>query len=81
MTSASWKVAVARWSDERTAKLLRLRKSGLSFDKIGPMLGVTKNAAIGKWDRMHRKRLDLRRSGVPRDMWTEERLTEKWRKK
>lgn len=44
------------WTPEALARLFDLRASGLSFDKIGPMMGMSKNAALG----MHRRQCEKR---------------------
>lgn len=49
------------WTPEALDRLFDLRASGLSFDKIGPMMGVSKNAALG----MHRRQCQKRGIVVP----------------
>lgn len=52
------------WTAERVAELSRLWESGYSASAIGKMLGVTKNAVVGK---AHRMRLESRPSPIRRD--------------
>lgn len=40
------------WTDERVARLRELVAEGLPYSEIGNRLGVTKNAALGKADRL-----------------------------
>lgn len=40
------------WTDERVARLRELVAEGLSYSEIGKRLGITKNAALGKADRL-----------------------------
>ncbi|HSR71027.1 MAG TPA: GcrA family cell cycle regulator [Kiloniellales bacterium] len=52
------------WTDERVAELSRLWTSGYSASAIGKILGVSKNAVVGK---AHRMRLQSRPSPIRRD--------------
>lgn len=52
------------WTDERVAELTRLWESGYSASAIGRLLGVSKNAVVGK---AHRLRLQSRPSPIRRD--------------
>ncbi len=52
------------WTEERVEELSRLWASGYSASAIGRMLGVTKNAVVGK---AHRMRLESRPSPIRRD--------------
>jgi GcrA cell cycle regulator len=52
------------WTDERVAELSRLWETGYSASAIGKMLGVSKNAVVGK---AHRMRLEARPSPIRRD--------------
>ncbi len=52
------------WTEERVTELSRLWASGYSASAIGRMLGVTKNAVVGK---AHRMRLEARPSPIRRD--------------
>lgn len=52
------------WSEERIAELSRLWASGYTASAIGRMLGVSKNAVVGK---AHRMRLQARPSPIRRD--------------
>lgn len=49
------------WTDERVAELARLWDSGQSASAIGRILGVSKNAVVGK---AHRLRLSSRPSPI-----------------
>ncbi len=49
------------WTDERISELARLWESGQSASVIGRLLGVTKNAVVGK---AHRMRLASRPSPI-----------------
>lgn len=55
------------WTDERVEELSRLWASGYSASAIGRMLGVSKNAVVGK---AHRMRLESRPSPIRRDQRT-----------
>jgi len=52
------------WTDERVAELTRLWETGYSASAIGRLLGVSKNAVVGK---AHRLRLQSRPSPIRRD--------------
>lgn len=52
------------WTDERVAELSKLWETGYSASAIGKMLGVSKNAVVGK---AHRMRLEARPSPIRRD--------------
>jgi len=52
------------WTDERISELSRLWDSGYSASAIGRMLGVSKNAVVGK---AHRMRLASRPSPIRRE--------------
>lgn len=52
------------WTDERVSELSRLWELGYSASAIGRMLGVSKNAVVGK---AHRMRLESRPSPIRRD--------------
>jgi len=52
------------WTEERIAELSRLWDTGYSASAIGKMLGVSKNAVVGK---AHRMRLEARPSPIRRD--------------
>ena len=52
------------WTDERIAELSKLWDTGYSASAIGKMLGVSKNAVVGK---AHRMRLAARPSPIRRD--------------
>ena len=41
------------WNDRLDAKLLKLKREGLSFTEIGEQIGVTRNAAIGRFHRLN----------------------------
>jgi hypothetical protein len=41
------------WNDRLDAKLLKLKRDGLSFAEIGERIGVTRNAAIGRFQRLN----------------------------
>jgi GcrA cell cycle regulator len=51
------------WTDERINELTRLWEQGLSASEIGKMLGVSKNAVVGK---AHRLNLPARPSPIKR---------------
>jgi GcrA cell cycle regulator len=55
------------WTDERVDELSKLWASGYSASAIGRMLGVSKNAVVGK---AHRMRLESRPSPIRRDQRT-----------
>lgn len=44
--------ATANWTDERVAQLTQLWADGLSCSRIGAIMGITKNAVIGKVQRL-----------------------------
>ncbi|MFQ5775516.1 MAG: GcrA family cell cycle regulator [Kiloniellaceae bacterium] len=52
------------WTDDRVAELARLWESGYSASAIGRVLGVSKNAVVGK---AHRLRLASRPSPIRRE--------------
>ncbi len=52
------------WTEERVSELSRLWETGYSASAIGKMLGVSKNAVVGK---AHRMRLEARPSPIRRD--------------
>lgn len=52
------------WTDERVADLSRLWEAGYSASAIGRILGVSKNAVVGK---AHRLRLASRPSPIRRE--------------
>jgi GcrA cell cycle regulator len=52
------------WTEERVAELSRLWESGYSASAIGKLLGVSKNAVVGK---AHRMRLSSRPSPIKRE--------------
>lgn len=41
------------WTDERISELTKLWNDGLSTAEIGKMLGISKNAVVGKAHRLH----------------------------
>ena len=41
------------WNDRLDAKLLKLKGTGLSFAEVGERIGVTRNAAIGRFQRLN----------------------------
>lgn len=51
------------WTEERITELTRLWNDGLSTAEIGKMLGISKNAVVGK---AHRLRLSSRPSPIRR---------------
>jgi GcrA cell cycle regulator len=51
------------WTDERISELTKLWNEGLSTAEIGKMLGISKNAVVGK---AHRLRLAARPSPIRR---------------
>jgi len=55
------------WTDDRVAELARLWESGYSASAIGRLLGVSKNAVVGK---AHRMRLAARPSPIRRERRT-----------
>jgi len=81
VTGARLRPAYARWAANRVARLRLLWRRGLSTAEIGRLLGVSKNAVVGKIDRLElpppsaelqaRKR---RRSGR-RPFWPANRIT------
>lgn len=40
------------WDDRLDAKLVKLQSEGLSFSQIGERIGVSRNAAIGRYNRL-----------------------------
>ena len=44
------------WDRERDAALIELRAQGLTFNQISARLGVTRNAALGRYQRVVRKK-------------------------
>jgi hypothetical protein len=44
------------WDSERDAALVELHSQGLSFSQISARLGVTRNAALGRYQRVVRKK-------------------------
>ena len=51
------------WDSERDAALIELRAQGFTFDQISARLGVTRNAALGRYQRVTGKKFP---SGDPR---------------
>jgi GcrA cell cycle regulator len=43
------------WTDERISELTKLWNDGLSTAEIGKMLGISKNAVVGKAHRLRRR--------------------------
>ena len=43
------------WNDRLDTKLLKLKRQGLSFAEIGEQIGVTRNAALGRFQRLNRR--------------------------
>lgn len=41
------------WTDRLDARLLKLKRDGLSFAEIGERIGVTRNAALGRFQRLN----------------------------
>lgn len=41
------------WNDRLDARLLKLKREGLSFAEIGERMGVTRNAALGRFQRLN----------------------------
>jgi hypothetical protein len=41
------------WTDRLDAKLLKLKRDGLSFAEIGERMGITRNAALGRFQRLN----------------------------
>jgi hypothetical protein len=41
------------WNDRLDAKLLKLKRQGLSFAEIGERMGITRNAALGRFQRLN----------------------------
>jgi DNA-directed RNA polymerase specialized sigma subunit len=41
------------WTDRLDAKMLKLKRDGLSFAEISEKIGVTRNAAIGRFQRIN----------------------------
>ena len=63
VTARRWRLAALlinpsprpSWKPENDAELLRLRRNGCSFSETGRQLGVSKNAAVGRYHRLKRK--------------------------
>jgi hypothetical protein len=47
------KLTMLTWTDRLDAKLLKLKKDGLSFAEIGERMGITRNAALGRFQRLN----------------------------
>jgi hypothetical protein len=43
------------WNDRLDARLLKLKRDGLSFAEIAERMGVTRNAALGRFQRLNRR--------------------------
>lgn len=41
------------WNDRTDAKLLKLKRDGYSFAEIGERMGITRNAALGRFQRLN----------------------------
>ena len=41
------------WNKRLDAKLLKLKRDGLSFAEVGERIGVTRNAALGRFQRLN----------------------------
>src|SRR5689334_24578553 len=41
------------WTDRLDARLLKLKREGFSFAEIGEQIGVTRNAALGRFQRLN----------------------------
>jgi hypothetical protein len=41
------------WNARLDAKLLKLKRDGLSFAEIGERMGITRNAALGRFQRLN----------------------------
>jgi hypothetical protein len=41
------------WNDRLDAKLRKLKREGLSFAEIGERMGITRNAALGRFQRIN----------------------------
>lgn len=56
------------WTEERVAELIRLWQAGHSASAIGKMLGVSKNAVVGKAHRMQlpSRPSPIKQSTIPR---------------
>ena len=47
------KLTMLMWTDRLDAKLLKLKKDGLSFAEIAEQMGITRNAALGRFQRLN----------------------------
>jgi len=43
------------WNDRLDTRLLKLKREGFSFAEIGEQIGVTRNAALGRFQRLNRR--------------------------
>jgi hypothetical protein len=41
------------WTDRLDAKLLKLKKDGLSFAEVAEKMGITRNMALGRYQRLN----------------------------
>lgn len=41
------------WNDRLDAKLLKLKRDGLSFAEVGERMGLTRNAVLGRFQRLN----------------------------
>ena len=41
------------WTDRLDAKLLKLKRDGLSFAEVAERMGITRNAALGRYQRLN----------------------------
>lgn len=73
----SYELVDVGWTDDRINTLARMWKEGASAGQIGRALGITRNAAMGKINRLHITRSDEgieeARSAVRRIMLTRQR--------
>jgi hypothetical protein len=46
------KLTMLTWTDRLDAKLLKLKKDGLSFAEIAEKMGITRNMALGRFQRI-----------------------------
>jgi hypothetical protein len=54
------------WTSEVDAELVRLKKAGFSFAEISERMGVTRNAAIGRFQRLSGKKYPQKSGRRPR---------------
>jgi transposase len=71
-----WAVENGMWNRKRDAQLVKLKRQGFSFAEIGKRMGVTRNAALGRFQRINRKKFpsqQAKRNARLRAQWKRKR--------